>query len=176
MIDLLSIANIISTLLFFFRDMLVRRKRKEGKEGRKEVGREEDKGSHFSNCHSTCTPSLSGAWMVKERIQVGVMDSVIENWHLNCPLWCVAQIPPQDQGTYFSAARGTGHWSLIFDLLSRKFLYKTELLHPKTYLIFGDNMPYWYNIPWLFPWSYISLCSLSFSCSLFKHTHTSTIC
>ena len=60
-------------------DMLLRRKRKEGKEGRKEVGREEDKGSHFSNCHSTCTPSLSGAWMVKERIQVGVMDSVIEN-------------------------------------------------------------------------------------------------
>lgn len=109
MIDLLSIANTISTLFLFFRDMLLRRKRKEGKEGRKEVGREEDKGSHFTICHSTCTTSLSVAWMVKERIQVGVMDSVTQNWHLNRPLWCVARIPPQDQGTYFSAARGTGH-------------------------------------------------------------------
>ena len=137
MIDLLSIANIISTLLFFFRDMLLRRKRKEGKEGRKEVGREEDKGSHFSNCHSTCTPSLSGAWMVKERIQVGVMDSVIENWHLNCPLWCVAQIPPQDQGTYFSAARGTGHWSLINFLLPNVWQKQWRVFEE------GQKVPEW---------------------------------
>ena len=95
--------------------MLLRRNRKEGKEGRKEVWREEDKGSYFSNCHSTCMSSLSGACMIKERIRVGVMDSVTENWHFNCPLWCVAQIPPQDPGTYFLAARGT--WPLKSDIL-----------------------------------------------------------
>lgn len=44
MIDLLSIANTISTLFLFFRDMLLRRKRKEGKEGRKEVGESKIKG------------------------------------------------------------------------------------------------------------------------------------
>ena len=111
----LSIANPIFTLFLLFRDMLLRRKRNEGKDGRTEEGREGDQGPHFSNSHSTCTSSLSGAWMVEERIRVGVMDSVAENWHFNCPLWCVAQIPPQDPGTYFLAARGT--WPLKPDIL-----------------------------------------------------------
>ena len=44
-------------------DMLLRRKRKEGKEGRKEVGREEDKGSHFPTVTLPAHPvSVGHGW------------------------------------------------------------------------------------------------------------------
>lgn len=156
--------------------MLLRRKWKEGKEGRKEVGREEDKGSHFSNCHTTCTPSLSGAWIVKERIQVGIMDSVTENWHLNCPLRCVAQIPPQDQGTYFSAARvlAIEAWYLTF--FPENFFIKQNCFIPKHTLFLGITCP----TGTIFHDYFLDLISLSAlypspALSLNTHTHQPSV-
>ena len=105
------------------------------------------------------------------------MDSVTEKWHLNCPLSCVAEIPPWDQGTYSSAARGVGHWDQTADLFSRNFPHIKELLHPKVCPFLGGKLPtgtilhvYFLDLLYLF---HSHALSLSLSLSLNTHTHTS---
>lgn len=87
--------------------MLLRRKRKEGRRGRKEVGERKMRVT-FSICHSA-TVSLS-VMDGKERIQVGVMDGVTQSGINQSCRASNSQIPTRSSALIFAqAARGTGH-------------------------------------------------------------------